>query len=244
MTLMMNDSLKALHDRLLLEKPDGAVHDSEACPLCAMQTPTAHEGEMTTYTEDELRAKVEAAVTAASAERDAKIAELTATQQTAEAEAAVKAAKDEADAKIAELQTALDAKAIEAANVTTEKDGIVAWLEGERVKAEEAAAVEAAAATAAARKDGRVAKAKEVAGFDDEYLTANADRFAAMSDEDFEAACESWSKISGRKPSTVPPTTLTAGLEGGLNRQNTSGNSYKELTALRRDRGHVDLANL
>ena len=36
----MSTELKALHDQLLAEKPEGVVHDEASCPLCALEEVT------------------------------------------------------------------------------------------------------------------------------------------------------------------------------------------------------------
>lgn len=68
----MSEQLKDLHDRLLAEKPDGAVHDAETCSLCALESATREGatsddqprgGSMSdtkTYSVDELKAALEA----------------------------------------------------------------------------------------------------------------------------------------------------------------------------------------
>jgi hypothetical protein len=239
MTTEMTRSLRALHDRLMEEKPEGAVHEPESCPFCAMEE-LPHGGDDMTYTEDELKAKVDEAVQAAVEERDAKIASLETDAQTSETAKAVADAVAAKDSEIADLRGELDKAVLSAANVTAERDAIVSWLDGEKTASEERDA-------AASRKDSRVAKLKEVAAFPDDYLEQNADRFAAMSDEEFEARCAEYATLSGERangeiPSAMP--NLTAGLEGpGSTRRSPS--AVKELLALRREsRGVVDLSNL
>jgi septal ring factor EnvC (AmiA/AmiB activator) len=234
MTTEMSRSLKELHDRLLDEKPEGAVHETDGCPFCTAMEESADD---MTYTEDELKAKVDEAVQAAIQERDAKIADLSAAQQTSETAKAVADAIAAKDTELADLRGELDKAVLEAANAKAERDGVVAWLEGEKAAGEQREA-------AAARKDTRLSKLKEVAQFPDAYLEQNADRFAAMSDEEFESRCAEYAALSGKStngeiPSTVPG--LKAGLEGpGTSR----GSAVKELLALSRDRGLVDMSNL
>jgi hypothetical protein len=240
MTTEMSRSLKALHDRLMKEKPEGAVHEPDSCPFCAMED-AADGGDMT-YTEDELKAKVDEAVKAAVDERDARIAELSAAQLTSETARAVADAVAAKDTELADLRGELDKAVLEGANAKAERDTLVAWLEGEKTAAEQREA-------AAARKDTRLAKLKEVAHFPDDYLEQNADRFAAMSDEEFDSRCAEYAALSpnGKSggsteiPSTLPG--LKAGMEGPGTSRGTS--AVKELMALRRDRrGVVDLSSL
>ena len=62
----MSTALKALHDELLADKPEGAVHDAASCALCALgaatdindggTTPHEHPeggGTVTTLTQEE-----------------------------------------------------------------------------------------------------------------------------------------------------------------------------------------------
>jgi DNA repair exonuclease SbcCD ATPase subunit len=232
MTTTMNRSMKALHDRLLAEKPDGAVHEPESCPLCAMEDANAGGGNVTTYTEDEVQARVSAAVAEATAPLEAKLNELTQTSETA---AAVQAVRAELEPKISDLQTQLDAAVLEAANATAERDSIIAWLEAEKAAQEAEAAMKA-------RMDERITKVKAVASFPDEYLEANKERFAAMSDEDFEVACQGWAALSASRPQggTIPA--------GGLHHERESAaagsSAVKELFSLRRSHGAVDLSSL
>lgn len=240
---------KALHDRLLNEKPADAVHDPAECPLCAMTDDTTggkptddtRGGSMstTTHTDEELKAAVDAAV----APHLARIKDLEASQQTSEVDAAVAAAKAELEGQIAELQTQLDAKVLEAQTEKERADGITAWLDEEKVKAEQAALVDA-------RKSERIDKVKEVASFPQEYLDANADRFAAMSDEDFEVALEGWKAISkpegsgGGGGDHIPDKTgLHAARDETTNKNGKTSTAVKELIGSRRN-GRVDLSSL
>lgn len=237
MTVVMNQSLKSLHDALLAEKPEGAVHDPAGCPLCALEEP-ASAGEPMTYTEDDLRAKVDDAVKAAVAEKDQKIAELTASALSSETDQAVATAVAAKDEEIATLHGELDKATLALASATTEKDAILAWLEGEATAIAERAAI-------VARKDERLAKLKEVASFPEAYLADNADRFAAMADEEFTSRLAEYAALSGtRTPSEIPAGT--PGLKAGQEGPERNGHSaVKDLMAHRRDpRGHVDLATL
>jgi hypothetical protein len=236
MTTEMSRSLKELHDRLLGEKPEGAVHEPDSCPFCAMEE-SADGGDDMTYTEEDLKAKVDEAVKAAVEERDAKIAELSAAQLTSETAKAVTDAVASKDTEIAALRGDLDKAVLEAVNANAERDNLLAFLEGEKAAAEERT-------VAAGRKDTRLAKLKEVAGFPDDYLEQNADRFAAMSDEEFESRCAEYAALSGKSGNGEVPSGVP-GLKAGLEGPSTSrGSAVKELLALRRDRGLVDLSNL
>lgn len=200
----MNDSvLSTLHDRLVAEMPEGATHESTTCPLCSIE----EDRNLTTFSEEEVAAKIAAAVSSATSELSAKVTELEGAQASSQIETRIAEARAEGEAKVAELQAALDAKAIEAQAEKERADK----LETEKTEV-------ATKAEADARRDERVAKAKEVAGFNDDYLIANGDRFAAMSDEEFATAVEGWTEArtaalatATTDPSKVPVTTaLTA----------------------------------
>jgi multidrug resistance efflux pump len=113
-----------------------------------------------------------------------------------ETAARIDAFKADAEAQIAEVRAQLDTAVLEAQQAKSELDTF---------KAELAALAEAEAAQAAieARRDERLARVKEVASFPEEYLTLNADRFAAMSDEDFEEKVAEWAMISSKTPAVA-----------------------------------------
>lgn len=200
----MTNTLKELHDEMLARKPTDASHDATRCMHCNGETAsaTASNGgtavaDAKTYTEDEhaaVLAQVEALRT--------QVADLTKAAGASELDAKLAEVKAENDAKVADLQASLDTAILEASTAKTELQETVAYLE-----AENAAKVEAEAASA--RKDERVSKVKEVASFPDEYLEANADRFAAMSDETFEAALADWAVVSkpGKSKDALPAAT-------------------------------------
>jgi vacuolar-type H+-ATPase subunit I/STV1 len=201
---------KRLHDQLLERMPEGATHDRETCDLCSA-TNTPEGGDRVTYTEEELQAAIEEKT----AELSARIEEMESAARASEVDAKVEAAKAEAQAEIAELRTQLDTAVLEAEAAKSEKDAVIAYLT-------EIAAAEKAAAEIAARREERLAKVKEVASFPDTYLEANADRFAAMSDEDFELRCAEWASMSTKAPvapaadDTLPTgTALQAAREDG-----------------------------
>lgn len=154
---------------------------------------------MTTYTEDELTEAVKAAVDKATTEFRSKVAALEAAQQSTEVQEAVATAKAEytellaaLEAEKAEIAAKLDEAVITAESERQRADQLLAWLEGEATAEAERIAMET-------RKESRLAAVKEVACFPDEYLETNAERFAAMTDEDFEIALESYKTITAAK---------------------------------------------
>lgn len=183
---------------------------------------------MDTLTKEEHEAALADAVAKAIAEAtaplSAKIAEFEAAQADSEVGKAVAEATAPLTEQITSLQTQLDEAvlartAAEEANATQEKF----WAD--------AIAEQEAADTAAARKDERLAKVRETANFPEEYLTENADRFAAMSDEDFEARLGEWSTIAPKATVVIPSTT---GLHASREEATTiNGSALGELRNLR-----------
>ncbi len=159
---------------------------------------------MSTYTEEDVQAAVEHAV----AELSAQVAALQTAAQESEIEARIAAVQEAAAAEVEELRAQLDAAVLEKANAESE-------LESFKAELEELAAAEAREAEIASRREARVAQVKEVASFPDDYVDANADRFAAMSDEDFEARLGEWAALSAKPAGDRIPTktALTASRE-------------------------------
>jgi hypothetical protein len=198
------NALRSLHDRLLAERPEGAEHDEDACVFCGSNDDDLGGGWMATFTDEELQAAVDAAVADATSPLKDRIAELETTAQQGEWEQA----KADLEARVTELEAKLDAAVLEATQAKEERDQLQADWDAEKASVEEAK-------TVAARRDERLQKVREVASFPDAYLEQNADRFAAMSDDDFNARLEEWTAIS--KPAAsggIPKTTaLTASLQ-------------------------------
>lgn len=226
--------VKELHDWLLTQKPETSDHDVAACVICnpgaapsAQDNPADAEGGSVsdTYTEEELAAKVAEATAAL----EAKVKALETAQVTTEVEAKLAEAKAEADAKIAELQTQLDVAVAATDAAKTEKDALVAYLEAEVQAAAEAAAK-------AARRDERLAKIKEAASYSEERLEANADRWAAMDEDAFEALLADLNDVAAKK--TEPGSTdipSTTAMTAGQTTTTGSSNVLKEVLNFRRD---------
>jgi hypothetical protein len=197
--------LKVLHDQLLAGRPEGAdEHDEANCPLCAKEAEPTNDtipgGSMPeTFSQEEL----DAAITAANSSLQTRLAELEAQVRESNVTSAVAAAVAEKDTEISGLQSQLDAAEAArtaAENRLTETEQFWAAAIREREEAD----------LFAARRDERVAQAKEAGGFTDEYLAANGDRYAAMNDEDFKARLDEWRVIaakSGGSQSSIPSQT-------------------------------------
>lgn len=196
-------ALKELHDELLASAPSGVEHDATTCPLCSMQeettieTPDGGENGLSTFTQED----IDSAVAAAVKPLDDKIKELLTSQEQADIEERIVKEKAELEAKMADIQTQLDSAVLEAAEAKKTHDEFVAFLDA-------AKADEAAKAELASRKEARLTLVKEVASFPEEYVEANADRWAALSDEDFEALTADWKQIASKREESTEDTTL------------------------------------
>jgi hypothetical protein len=228
----MSKVLKDLHDALLEERPEGVEHDSLNCPLCgdvpvetASADPTGGKvSDEKTYTEAEYTQLV-----AQVSSLEAQIAELTKAAEVEAIDARIAEAKADLEAQVADLQSKLDTAVLEAEASRTELDNVLSFLASEQAAAEEAAALEA-------RREERIAKVKEVASFPDDYLETNAERFAAMSDEAFEAALEDWKTIAPKTEKVeeegelLPSTAMTA---SRTTTTNTDKSLLREVMSLR-----------
>lgn len=195
--------LKVLHDQLLAARPEGAEHDEATCPLCAMETVDHDTNPGGSMPETFTQADLDAAVAAATADLQTRLEELGAQVRDTEVGRAVAEAVAAKETEVSELQAQLDAA--EAARTAAESK----LTETEQFWADAIASHEEQA-TVAARRDERVAKAKEASVLSEEYLEKNADRFAAMTDEDFAARLEEWRAIAaaaGTKNSAIPAKT-------------------------------------
>lgn len=211
--------LQHLHDLLLVSKPSEASHEASLCPLCVASDDGTdpHEsddtlgGDVTTYTEDDLKQAVADAVAPIQARLDA----LTEEQGQAEFESRLAEMTEAHEAKVAELQSEIDTAkaAAEAA------EGQYAELVG---LIEEAKAAEAEAEALATRKE----EIKEAVAslFSEDHVEANLDRWAALEVEAFESSLDDWTaaaaavKASAAKVGeTAPAATAmqkTAEVEG------------------------------
>ena len=219
MPLSEMEALKALHDQMLAEQPEGANHDTADCPLCAAED----EGESmadVTYSQEE----VDRAVAEAISDLQAELDKVRQSESARALEEAVEAAKQELQAQIDELQTKLDTAVVETEQARAERDKVQADWDAEKAEAEEAQLL-------ASRRESRLAKVKEAACFPDEDLEENADRFVAMSDEDFEARLAEWAALVDRSDDPPRKTALTAARE---NSSTNNGSMLGELRTLRR----------
>lgn len=143
-------SEKELHDLLLKEKPEGAQHDSDKCPICLVREASQEEKEVAEITQEQHEALLDTAVEKAKTEVrtsvDAEILSLN--EQLAQAKEDIES-KDET---IAELQARIDAR--------EESDRLSALAE-ERVELIRAADVNFSDEQIEARKESWASMAEE-----------------------------------------------------------------------------------
>lgn len=217
---------KELHDQLIASKPEGANHDSSTCPLCKVAPVTAASAvnpsgggpavDEKTFTETELKAAVDKAIAEAITPLEAELTTFRQGQMSADVEQKIAEAKAPLETQIADLQSQLDEKVIEAQTASSELASLKTFLD-------DAAAAEAAQAEVAARVEARKSEVAEVVEFPEEYITANAERWAGMDDEGFATYIDGL-KVTAEKAGTakVPTgTALTASREGS---RQTTGN--------------------
>lgn len=186
--------LKQQHDELLEQVPAGAIHDVAECPLCngsIGDDQALERGEKSMYSEDELKAAVDGAV----APLQERIKELLTSTEQAELETKIAEAKTPLEEQIADLQGQLDAAVLETQAAKDELTNTVSYLE--TAKADEEAEVEFTRV-----REERITQVREAASFAEDYVEANADRWAHMDAESFDAALDEWKMIS-TKPSAV-----------------------------------------
>lgn len=194
--------LKALHDRLMAHRPDGADHDEENCSFCreGVTDSTTTGGPMPeTFTQGD----IDAAVTAATDSLQKRLSELESQAQETEVGRAVAEATATKDTEISTLQQQLD-------TATAERTAVESKLTETETFWTDAITAQQAAVELAQRREKRMAEAKAAGVFDEDYLTKNADRFAAMSDDDFAARLDEWRLIAAKSGSGTSQPVQTA----------------------------------
>jgi hypothetical protein len=224
------NELKVLHDQLLASKPEEAAHDEATCPLCAMETVATHDtnpgGSMPeTFSQED----VEAAVAAATTDLQKRLEELGAQVRDTEVGRAVADALATKDTEVSELQAQLDAA--EAARTAAENK----LTEVEQFWADAITAHEEEA-TFAARREQRVTEATEAGVFSDDYIGENADRFAAMSDEDFKARLDEWKVIASKAGASVTAIPSKTALTASRVEDNQPATALAYIGEMRRSR--------
>lgn len=181
---------KVLHDIF------AAVLPHDECALCK-EAPVTVTSDDQTFTAAEVQAKVDealASVNAALEQATNKIADLEAAAGKTEVATAVAEATADLTAKVEQLQTDLDAAN---AGKKAAEDALA-----ERDRADEEAKEQAALE---ARRDERATFVTELAIFDKEHVEKSQDRWAAMTDEDWEAQQAEYQKLADKKGITPRP---------------------------------------
>lgn len=148
---------------------------------------------------------IDAATAAAVATLQTRLSELETQVQETEVGRAVAEVTAAKNTEISTLQEQLDA-ATAARTAAESKFG-----ESEQFWTD-AIAAHQAAVEVAARKTERIAEATAAGVFDEKYISDNADRFAAMSAEDFQARLDEWQLIAAQTgaPKSTPVPARTA----------------------------------
>lgn len=181
-------NIKELHDKLLAEMPEVETHSVSDCVICSEQATdlnindsTTRGGDKMTYTEEELTTAVKEAIAPIKAAADDEIARLK-----DELEAVQSAqAEQETAGQIAEIQSKLDEAELRASKASQDLDDVLAFLADVQAEAEAAEAREV-------RRSEVRSLVKEAAGFRDEYIEENLDRWVDMTPEVFEATLEDY----------------------------------------------------
>jgi len=188
-------TLKEQHDKLLAEKPEGAVHDADGCPICNpnLELDSDGGGDMSkTYTEEEFTAAVQEAVAPIATEAEAKVAELQAEINGLKATIA----QTEVAGHVAELQAELDKAEIRVAEAQAKYDELVAYLGAEAAAAEETARREAL-------RDSRRAAVREASRLTDDYIESRLDSWVDLDEAAFESMLEDWKSVASASSETA-----------------------------------------
>lgn len=200
--------MNQLQDRLQMQVSAGVAFDGY--PMEASADEILVEENMTTN-DDDVKALVEKAVAEATSELQAKLDEVEAAKaalETKDVEVTITAL----NTQIKDLQAKLDTAVLETEAAKTERQELVAFLESENAKTEREAEL-------SKLRDERTAQVAAVATFPEEYLAANVERWAQMSDDDFEAALADYALVAKKDPNAddkIPEgTSLKATKESG-----------------------------
>lgn len=242
---------KELHDRLLANLPEGATHEAESCPFCALSeavaasdaTDTPKGGDMsdtTTYTQEDLDSAIEQAVAEATKPLSEELADIQAAASEEQIETRIAEVRAEASATEETLTAQVEEATAKAAEAQEAHDSLVALLEA--TKAEEDAQAELTRV-----KTERLDKIQEVATFEDEYVEANADRWAQMDEDAFSAMLEALGSVKSETSTegesesddSLKATAMTASSDS---KKTASGSAISEVLDLAV--GGTSLSNL
>lgn len=167
----------------------------------------------TTFSQEQVDAMIAEAVNPMQEE----LASLRAKSDAEEVETQIAALTEQYTAEVAEIRSQLDAQVLETTAATAKYDELVTLLE-------DAAKAEAEAVELAERLTSRLAQIEEVANFPEDYIAANSDRWAAMSEEAFEATLADYSVMGKKKKKKEDETELPdkSALDSGVSREEAS----------------------
>lgn len=118
----------------------------------------------------------------------AELSELKASAEQEAVDARIAELDEKHAAEVAEIQAKLDTAVLEAEEARKELEAAKEYAEAEAKAWQDAAEV-------AERREDRLARVKEVASFPEDYLESNADRWAAMDEDSFEAALSDYAAV-------------------------------------------------
>lgn len=186
-----------------------------------------------TFTQEDVDALVAAAIAKAIAPLQAELDGFKAGEQESQVEAQIAAVRGEMEAQIADLTSRLDAAVLDAQTAKTERDEIKQWLENEEARVVQEAEL-------ATRREDRIAQVATVVSFPVDYVKERAEKWAALSDEDFEALLADYKTLGEKSPgtgstgSTLPTATaMVASRESASG--STVGSALKDLIRKRED---------
>jgi len=191
--------LKAQHDKLLAEKPEGLEHDATTCPICTEDTEGGDMSTSKTYTQEEL----DTAIAAVVAPLHARVEELASLEQVKVVEAKVAEAVAPLNDQISELQKTLDVETARAEAAEKNYSDLTSKMEADQ-------AADTAAKEREAIKADRLAIVKEAASFKDEYIESNIERWTDLSEEAFTACVDDWKAVAAQEPVTKDDKDLLA----------------------------------
>lgn len=202
-----------LHDSLLANLPEGATHEAESCPFCNPEgavaastntdgTPKGGDMSDTTYTQEDLDSAVAEAVATATGPLAEELADLKAAASEEQINTRIAEVRAELQAQVDQATAESTTAAAEAAQAKEAHDNLVTYLEALKAEAE-------AQEEQARVKTERLDKIKEVASFKDEYVEANAERWAAMDEDAFSAMVEALESAKPDAPA-APTSSLLA----------------------------------
>jgi hypothetical protein len=215
------NNAKAIHDVLMANMPDDAVHDAKTCVVCSVEPEGGKVPDGKTYTAEEMQAALDVATTPLLQE----LARFQSAESTAAIDDAVGAVRAELEVRIDELQAELDLTVLGKQAAIDEFANFKADKEAKEKEDEDAKGWDA-------KKAARTKDAIEIASFPEDYVAANADRWTALTDEVWEERKAEWAAIApisgsaDRLGASIPKTTalgsLTAARETGQTRTNTT----------------------